>query len=74
MSYSLISLKVLLSILIFRIGILVFFLIGNRVVYNNSFVREWKDINKDMTQGSISGPYLFNVSLNDLNIQFIKRC
>ena len=42
-----------------------------RVVYNNSFVGEWKEwnVNKGTTQGSVSGPYLFNVFLNGLNIQ-----
>ena len=38
-----------------------------RVVYNNSFVHKWKDINKGATQGSVCGPYLFNVFLNYLN-------
>ena len=33
-----------------------------------AFVGEWKDVNKG-TQGSVNGPYLFNVFLNDLNIQ-----
>ena len=70
MSYSLISLKVLLSILIFRFGILVFSLIGNKQWYIiTAFVGEWKDVNKGTTQGSVNGPYLFNVFLNDLNIQ-----
>ena len=40
-----------------------------RVVYDNSFVGEWKDVNRGSTQGSVSGPYLFNVFLNGLNIQ-----
>ena len=40
-----------------------------RVVYNNSFVGEWKDVNRGSTQGSVSGPYLFNVFLNGRNIQ-----
>ena len=39
------------------------------VVNNDSFVREWKDVNKGTTQGSVNGPDLFNVFLNDLNIQ-----
>ena len=34
-----------------------------RVVYNNSFFGDWKDVNKGMTQESV------NVFLNDLNIQ-----
>ena len=65
MFYLLISLKVMFSILIFRIGILVFFLSDRqqRVVYNNRFFGEWKDVNKGMTQESV------NVFLNDLKIQ-----
>ena len=40
-----------------------------RVVYDKSFVGEWKDVDRGSTQGSVSGPYLFNVFLNGLNIQ-----
>lgn len=70
MSYSLISFKVMFSILIFRIVIFSFLSDRQqRVVYDNSFVGEWKDVNRGSTQGSVSGPYLFNVFLNGLNIQ-----
>jgi hypothetical protein len=36
-----------------------------RVVYNN-FQGEWKFVNKGTIQGSVSGPYLYNVFMNDL--------
>ena len=39
-----------------------------RVIFG-SFVCNWKTVNKGTTQGSVSGPYFFNIFLNDLEIK-----
>ena len=43
-----------------------------RVVYNN-FHGEWKFVNKGKIQGSVSGPYLYNVFMNDLELDLDGR-
>ena len=39
-----------------------------RVIYNG-VLSEWKEVNKGTTQGSVSGPYLFNIFINDLELE-----
>ena len=43
-----------------------------RVVHNN-FYGEWKLVDKGTTQGSVSGPYLYNVFMNDLELDLDGR-
>jgi hypothetical protein len=54
----------------YLIGISASLRIDNRVV-NNGFIGDWKHVNKGTTQGSVSGPHLFNIFLNDLEIQLV---
>ena len=38
-----------------------------RLLYDG-FIGQWKDVNKGTMQGSVSGPHLFTIFLNDLEI------
>ena len=39
----------------------------------NGFEGQWREVNRSTTQGSVSGPYLFNVFINDLEINLEGR-
>ena len=36
---------------------------------SNSCACNWKSVNRGMTQGSVSGPYLFNIFSNHLTVE-----
>ena len=36
---------------------------------SNSYACNWKSVNRGTTQGSVSGPYLFNIFSNDLTVE-----
>ena len=44
-----------------------------RRVKSNGFVGEWNVVNKGTTQGSVSGPHLFNIFLNDLEVNLLDE-
>ena len=62
------KLKQLPSILTSLIGTIAFLFARQQQIFYNNHLCNWKVVNKGTTQGSVSGPYLFNISLNDIEI------
>ena len=62
------KLKQLPSILTSLIGTMAFLFARQEQIFYNNHLCNWKVVNKETTQGSVSGPYLFNISLNDIEI------
>lgn len=46
------------------------FLYARQRVVSYNFIGQWKSVNRGTTQGSVSGPYLFDIFFNDLEIFF----
>ena len=49
------------------------FLKGRQQKVINGFVGEWKVVNRGTTQGSVSGPHLFSIFLNDLKVDLLDE-
>ena len=58
----------LVLIHMFITGTLSFLKDGRQRVVINGFIGGWVQVNKGTTHGSVSGPHLFNIFLNDLKI------
>ena len=63
-----------LNSLVYITNLFISFLKNRRqpVIYN-AFESQWIAVNKGTRQGSVSGPYLFNIFLNDLEIIQVNR-
>lgn len=43
---------------------------GQQHILSGNYHCRWKAVNKGTTQGSVSGPHLFNIFLNDIEITY----